>query len=145
MAIDGVDIEEPVSADKIVATDRVDGKDHQSMKLMLGSDGVTEGWVGSVNPIPVQPRRAATVNYGQVDVGDSATLMLAANANRIWCMFYNDGDSPCSWGDDGSVTFNNAPKILQYGETPPLPSVTAWYGCSGAGLTVDMRYVELEE
>ena len=37
----------------IVATDEIDGKDFQRMKLTIGEDGVDDGVVSSANPIPV--------------------------------------------------------------------------------------------
>jgi hypothetical protein len=37
-----------------VATDEIDGKHHQRVKVVLGSDGVSDGDVSSANPMPVQ-------------------------------------------------------------------------------------------
>lgn len=41
-----------------VATDDIDGKHHQRVKLVLGSDGVSEGDVSAANPMPVAAPRA---------------------------------------------------------------------------------------
>ncbi len=44
------------SGGAIIAADRIDGVDHQRMKLTPGDDGIDEGDVSKTNPLPVAER-----------------------------------------------------------------------------------------
>lgn len=112
-------LSEASGAGDAVATDLISGKHHQSVKLMVGGTGATEGWVSNTNPLPVYdpPRtRVKGVISGTSDefVGtSSATLSFGGattNASRTGFSIFNSMPSASK----------NIIYVNELGETPTI-------------------------
>lgn len=75
---DNVPITPGTGAD--VATDDIGGKHHQRIKIVQGADGVSDGDVSSVNPLPVQVGLAAARGFdiASIDASSSGNNDLVA-------------------------------------------------------------------
>jgi|TARA_Y100000310_G_scaffold192960_1_gene192910 quinol-cytochrome oxidoreductase complex cytochrome b subunit len=67
---------------------------------------------------------ARTLNYGQVSVANTATVILAANIRRTSILVKNDGSADIYVGGDSSVTTSNG-LIISPGEGVSFPE---YYG-----------------
>lgn len=147
MAIENVGVSEPTTPDRNIASDRIDGLDHQSIKILVGTDGNSEGWVGTSRPLPTQNRRATSINYGQLNVGDAAggAQIRPTNSSRMWVVVYNAGNNPIALGGDNSITYATGLPLWPGGQSPMLACTCEIRGIADTGLTVDIRYFELVE
>lgn len=97
---DNIILSTNVGIGETVASDDIDGVQHTRAKLIFGNDGVNEGDVSTTNPLPIdiknQPVKVISENLiwkagsGKVSVGDTSTLVMAANAARQGATFIND-------------------------------------------------------
>lgn len=62
----------------IIAADDVSGNLHQRVKITLGSDGVSEGDLSSVNPLPITTIGSTTVNVSAGELIESMEAMRMA-------------------------------------------------------------------
>jgi hypothetical protein len=74
----------------VVAADDVGGILHQRVKLVLGSDGVSDGDLSATNPMPTKPEAASGAALASVSNATSSFTALAANANRKGFIVHND-------------------------------------------------------
>lgn len=88
--------------------------------------------------------------YAAVSVTDTATLILAANPNRISYFIVNNGTSVIYVGNDTSIITTTALPIGVGANMDEDSGGTKMYmgpiyGISGAGLTNNIRYWERSE
>jgi hypothetical protein len=76
-----------------VATDDIGGFQHQRVKLVLGSDGISDGDVASANPIPAKERRASAAAPTNVAASATSVTLLASNTSRLAASIFNDSTS----------------------------------------------------
>lgn len=84
-------------------------------------------------------QQATVVVYGNVSVGVTATLIVAANANRLGATIHDNGSVPIYVGSDSSVTTANGIPIPS-GESKYFNVTTDLYGISGTAAQ-DVRYL----
>lgn len=99
------------TATPVIATDDVNGAHHQYVKAEFGADG-TATKVTQETPLPTAAR-AATATPTTVNGSVTSQTALAANANRLGALFFNDGDARC---------------ILYFGATASPTAVTVILG-----------------
>lgn len=98
---------------------------------MVGQLNITGGIKAAANP---------NVSYGNVSVGNTATLIQAANANRSSCLVQNLGAAPIYIGSTNSVTVSNGIEI-PVGGSMEVKHTGTIYGICASG-TQDTRYME---
>jgi hypothetical protein len=87
------------------------------------------------------------VNYSNVTVGNTATLVLASNPGRRMFSVYNNGAVTMYLGPDANVATTTGTPILpqaSYTQNGSRMYMGAWYGIT-ASSTVDVRYMDYGE
>lgn len=82
-----------------------------------------------------------TLNYSNVSITTSATVIKASNSNRKSILIYNNDTTSIFIGDSG-VTINDGFELAPL-ESIYLVDTEAFYGIVSAG-TADIRYLEVE-
>jgi hypothetical protein len=95
---------------------------------------------GSVQVVGVHTTKSAPAS-GQVTVTSSATLILAANPNRVRAYIAIASGNDIFIGRDNTVTAANGIPVPSGGGYPDETSKDAWYGITLAG-TADVRVIE---
>lgn len=146
MAIESVGISEPSTPDKNVATDRVDGLDYQAMKLMIGGDGLTEGFLGDALPLPVRGKTTSFATGSGLTVDDVPKELVAANAKRLGVRFFNLGDETIFVGPTSGVTAGIGASagwpLFSRGDEREQVYTGAVFGVCESGLTSEIRVWE---
>ena len=129
----------PTTTNASVATDDIGNVHFQRMKLTLGADGVNDGDVSAVNPMPVEmvsgvgltdaELRATPVDVaGTVSVDDSTPISVAVDDSTPISVAVDDStpisvavddSTPISVAVDGTVPVSVA-AILDVEQQPPL-------------------------
>lgn len=99
----------PTTTNASVATDDIGNVHFQRMKLTLGADGVNDGDVSAVNPMPVE----MVSGVGLTDAELRATPVDVAGTVSV------DDSTPISVAVDGTVPVSVA-AILDVEQQPPL-------------------------
>lgn len=126
--VDNVTVNEALSG-KTIATDDVAGVQYQRMKLTLGADGVNDGDVHALNPLPVLNKSVRSKFVGTLVDGTPVVVVLDDTnlvlPPTIWAK-PRDGDTvTVDYSLDGGITW----------ETPWIVTTVNWDDVLVAGVT----------
>lgn len=120
-----------------VGTYEVNGIHHPTAVLVDPSDPSRTVNVASDGSIGVREVRGSKT-VGAVSVSDSATEVVAANADRKLVIIQNLGPATVYLGEDSSVTSSSGLELVKGGVLTDEHSTDAWYGITDSG-TADLR------
>jgi len=96
----------------------------------------------SMNSAYFNATLAGTMNYGNISVTTSATLIKATNTSRKSILIRNNGSSTLYIGGNNSVTTSNGFEVIA-GEEIYIKDTDEIYGIITSG-TLDVRYLETQ-
>lgn len=124
-----------------VGTFEVNGIHHPTAVLVDPSDPSKTVNVASDGSIGVREVRGSKT-VGAVSVSDSATEVVAANADRKLVIIQNLGAATVYLGEDSSVTTTSGIELVTGAVLTDEHSADAWYGITESG-SADLRVVEV--
>ena len=84
----------------------------------------------------------STLNYGNISVGTTATLIKATNSSRKSILIRNNGSATLYIGGNNAVTTSNGHGVIA-GQSIYVKDQDEIYGIVASG-TLDVRYLETE-
>lgn len=100
---------------------------------------------GKHTTVSVSEARGTKSVPANVVIGDTATLIVAAQSRRIGILMANaSGQTTIYVGSDDTVTVNNGIPIAAGGNLSDIESYDAWWGIVAAASQGDLRIITTE-
>lgn len=97
-----------------VRTDDIGGVQFPASKLVVGADGVDDGFVSTANPLPVKEIRGTVPTASNVAGSATSVTLLASSASRVRATIANDSTAILYVleGSDAASTSNYTYKLF---------------------------------